>query len=167
MRGFGAAKQIVRLIVPGVGEQHGFVTEVILNLTLLPHGFHQRCAAGEWFLKAIEQSEANQIRFRFLNPEEVFARTVREIGGEVVDKGTFQNTSGRMLQGLGKGLEDGAVGRAFEIERPALEFRLIILVEPNVGQSLENLLAAVIHAVRLPDEGDDHVTIGRFVEHNF
>ena len=36
---FSATEQIVRLVMPGIGEQDGFLTEIIFDFALLPHGF--------------------------------------------------------------------------------------------------------------------------------
>ena len=64
--------------MPGIGEKNGFLAEVVFNFTLLPHGFGERCAAGQRLVDAIEQSESNQIRLCFLKPKEVFTRSVLE-----------------------------------------------------------------------------------------
>ena len=40
------------------------------------------------------------------------------------------------------------------------------MVEADVRQGLQDLLAPVIHAVGFAYEGNDNVAIGRFIEHD-
>ena len=41
------------------------------------------------------------------------------------------------------------------------------MIEPNVRERLEDLLSAVVYAVRRTDKSDDDVAVGSFVQDNF
>ena len=79
----------------------------------------------------------------------------------------FQHASGRMFEGLGKSLKNREVGRTFEIESPALEFGLVILVKADVRECFEDLLAAVVNAMGRADESNDDIAVCGFVEDDF
>ena len=69
-------------------------------------------------------------------------------------------------QDAGECTEYRQIRRAFEIEHPSLQVGLVVVVEADVRQSLEDLLAPVIHAVWFAYEGNDNIAIGRLIEHD-
>src|SRR2546422_9897291 len=72
-----------------------------------------------------------------------------------------------MSKGFGKRLKNRKVGRTFKIERPAFEFCLVILIKADVGERLEDLLAAVVNSMGRTDESNDDIAVGGFVENDF
>ena len=61
---FRATEQVVGLIMPGVGEQHGFLAEIILDLPFLPHCFGERRVARQRLFNAVEQGKPDQVLLR-------------------------------------------------------------------------------------------------------
>ena len=55
----------------------------------------------------------------------------------------------------------------FQIERPALLFRLIILIESYIRQRLQDLTASIVDHMRVADKCHHLAASGGFIQHHF
>ena len=149
-----------------VGDKDLLLAQVILDLTFLPRQFGEGRAGLEGLVKAVKKRHAHKIGTGLQQGEKVFPGPAGQVGGEIMDKRPFEDRGSRVPKDPRKGLQDGQISGAFQVEHPSLEVGLVVVVKADVRQGLDHRLATVVHAVRLADEGNHHVAIGRFVEHN-
>lgn len=146
-------------------EQGLPLADIVLDLPALPHDLLQVRLLLQPVGQAIKQGQADKVFLGFPQTVEMVVNPVRKIL-HIVDQGTLQRRGAGMIQFSGECAEEGQVGRALQIERPARLLGLVVLLETAVLEGLEELAAPVVNPVGPAQERDDHVPAGRLVQND-
>ena len=68
-----------------------------------------------------------------------------------------------MVQLLGERKEHREIGRSLKIQNPALQFRLVQMIDRILSQPLSDLGTAIIDAMGTTDESNERILSRRFL----